>query len=897
MNFKPPLRALVAENNTDSRKLMVQTLEESGFEVQNCVDGVEALAEIHSSPPDLIISDIPMPGLDGFELCFQVKQDSALSGIPFIFCTASHTKIADRKLAATLGVDRFLLKPIEPGNFIAILRDMLNEQSLKTRATQPNIDSATFERLHSELVTHKLERKVAMQAEKHTSGREMVRDLLDYTAEAIFGVDLQGTCTFANLACVRMLGYQDADELIGHHLHRMIHHKWPDGTPYSEDDCPMHYTLDTGDSTHVDTEVLWRADGSSFPAEYWTNAIHRDGKIAGAVVTFLDISERKWVEASLQESEARFRSIFQSSVVGMVVVINDDGTIAEWNSGAEEAFGYSAQEAVGKPLTILMPERYREAHRKGLAHAVTQGGLVNSGVTHELSGLRKNGQEFPLELTLGSWKIDKKLYFSAIILDITRRKQTEQALRRAQKMDAIGQLTGGIAHDFNNILGIIQGNLDLLKNQIKDDEKASKRVETIRKSAQRAADLTKQLLGFSRRRAVEVSITDINQTIGELKSLMARSVTPEVEVEYYLADDLRPTEIDPGDFEDAMLNLVINARDAMPGGGKLILETSNCTLDAVYCAQNPGIKPGEYIQLMVSDSGEGIANEQQDQIFEPFYTTKKPGKGTGLGLAMVYGFVQRSGGHIRVYSEPGIGSTFHLYLPQAQGQIQPARTASEPQEILPRGREVILAVDDERELLELAKTSLEALGYQVVTANNGQQALEQLTNRPDIDLLFSDVVMPGGMNGYELAEQATTKHPELKILLTSGYTGKALSASDQTQYSNNLLSKPYSQSELAQRLRALLGEPALPDEAQNGSERTQSTTPIEWADNNNVGVKALDDDHRELLALLNRYRESAANDDRTECIIILEQFRTYTKTHFQREEAVMAACAYPGLTN
>ncbi|MCP3671906.1 MAG: bacteriohemerythrin [Gammaproteobacteria bacterium] len=580
----------------------------------------------------------------------------------------------------------------------------------------------------------------------------------------------------------------------------------------------------------------------------------------------------------------------------MIVVINDDGTIAEWNSGAEAAFGYSTKESVGKPLTILMPERYRKAHRKDLARAVKQGRLANSGVTHELSGLRKNGQEFPLELTLGSWEMGNKLYFSAMILDITRRKQTEQALRRAQKMDAIGQLTGGIAHDFNNILGIIQGNLDLLKNQIKDDEKASKRVDTIRKSAQRAADLTKQLLGFSRRRAVEVSITNINQMIGELESLMARSVTPEVEVEYYLADDLWPTEIDPGDFEDALLNLVINARDAMPGGGKLILETSNCTLDAVYCAQNPGIKPGEYVQLMVSDSGDGIPNEQQEQIFEPFYTTKKPGKGTGLGLAMVYGFVQRSGGHIRVYSEPGIGSTFRLYLPQAKGQAQPTKTAPKPQEILPRGREVILAVDDERELLELAKTSLEVLGYQVVTANNGQQALEQLANKPDIDLLFSDVVMQGGMNGYELAEQATAKHPGLKILLTSGYTGKALSSDDPAQY-NNMLSKPYSQSELAQQLRTLLGEPTLSDEAQNEPGQTQSTTQIEWADSNNVGVKALDDEHRALLALLNRYRESAANGDKTKCMTTLEQFKIYIKTHFQREEAVMAACAYPGLTN
>ncbi|MCP3671905.1 MAG: response regulator [Gammaproteobacteria bacterium] len=312
MNHRHPLRVLVAEDNTDSRELMVLTLEDNGFEVQSCANGADALTKIHHSPPDIIISDIPMLKLDGFELCFQIKQDSALRNIPFIFCTAHHTEATDRQLATRLGVDRFLLKPIEPDNFLAILHDTLNEHDLKIKSTQFNIDRATFEQLHRKQVTNKLEQEIATLTEKHTSGNEMVKDLLDYTAEAIFGVDIEGICTFANPACIRMLGYQDTDELIGHNLHQMIHSKRPDDTPYPEDACPMHYTLTTGNSTHIDNEVLWRADGSSFPAEYRSNAIHRDGKIAGVVVTFLDISERKWAEASLQESEARFRSIFQS---------------------------------------------------------------------------------------------------------------------------------------------------------------------------------------------------------------------------------------------------------------------------------------------------------------------------------------------------------------------------------------------------------------------------------------------------------------------------------------------------------------------------------------------------------------------------------------------------------
>ncbi|MCW8827209.1 MAG: ATP-binding protein, partial [Gammaproteobacteria bacterium] len=388
--------------------------------------------------------------------------------------------------------------------------------------------------------------------------------------------------------------------------------------------------------------------------------------------------------------------------------------------------------------------------------------------------------------------------------NITERRQTEEELRRAQKMEAIGQLTGGIAHDFNNLLGIILGNLELLERQIPKNHASLKRLEGIKKSTHRAAKLTKQLLSFSRLQAAHLSITDINQVIEGMESLIIRSVTPEVEVEYNFDHFLWLTEIDPGDFEDSLLNLIINARDAMPNGGHLTIETRNTTLDNIYCAQHPGIAPGEYVELSISDSGEGIAAEDQAKIFDPFYTTKPQGKGTGLGLSMVFGFINRSKGHIKVYSEGGRGTTFRLYLPRSEGDEIGDIKESEDRDSLPTGDETILVVDDEPGLLEIARESLEAMGYQTLAAHNGLQALELLAAHPDIDLIFSDVVMPGGINGYELAEQALENRPELKVLLTSGYTGKALAYNGQARFNASLLSKPYSQSELAKRIREIL---------------------------------------------------------------------------------------------
>jgi CheY-like chemotaxis protein len=315
------------------------------------------------------------------------------------------------------------------------------------------------------------------------------------------------------------------------------------------------------------------------------------------------------------------------------------------------------------------------------------------------------------------------------------------------------------------------------------------------------------LLAFSRRQTIEKVVVDLNVALKNIETMIARSVTPEVEVQTFLADELWLTEIDPGEFQDAILNLVINARDAMPGGGTLLIETSNKPLDASYAALNPWVEPGDYVQLMLSDTGAGMDKETLGHVFEPFFTTKPEGQGTGLGLAMVYGFVKRYGGNIKVYSEPGVGTTIRLYLPRSTA-VEPAVMVNNTHEAeLPTGNESILIVDDETDLLTLADQHLSDLGYRTHLAETAAQALAILAAK-EIDLLFSDVVMPGGMNGYELAQQAVELRPGLRVLLTSGFTAKTMAHNGLARFSAHLLSKPYRKTNLAQRIRLVLDEGA-----------------------------------------------------------------------------------------
>ncbi len=389
----------------------------------------------------------------------------------------------------------------------------------------------------------------------------------------------------------------------------------------------------------------------------------------------------------------------------------------------------------------------------------------------------------------------------------SEREAMERALRRSQKMQALGKLTGGIAHDFNNLLGIIIGNLDLLKEQLPEGERARDRVDTALRSALRGAKLTERLLQFSRQRPTPVGRLNLGPVLSGMHDLLARTLTREVEISIQVEPGLWDVELDPDEFQDALVNLAINARDAMPAGGRLVLHAANLTLSEGTGERHLGVPPGDYVRVTVQDSGVGMPPEVLEHIFEPFFTTKKAGKGTGLGLSMVYSFVQRNQGHIRVESAPGAGATFHLYFPRASAAALPA-PSREPPALHPIGQgETILVVEDEPELREAATAILRRLGYEVRQAANAAEAWALLQTQAPIHLLFTDVVMPGGMDGFELAERALARWPDLRVVVTSGYTERLQSAKA-AAFAAHVLHKPYRLPELAERIRTALRPPA-----------------------------------------------------------------------------------------
>ncbi len=504
--------------------------------------------------------------------------------------------------------------------------------------------------------------------------------------------------------------------------------------------------------------------------------------------------------SSLLASQEKYKTLVETSLQGLLIINGNEKPIFA-NQAMANMLGFDSAEDLVRleSLESLYPPEESERLLE-----YTKARLKNdpAPTTYEVKWFRKDKSIIWCLASIQVLDWGGERVAQALYLDITEKRQMEETLRRTQKMDAVGQLTGGIAHDFNNILGIILGNLSLLKRELPAESKALKNASSIEKAAHRAANLTRQILGISRKKRVNVCITDINVLIQNMNNLISRSITPEVEVDEQLSDNLWHTEIDCSDFEDALLNLVLNARDAMPNDGRLTIETRNRVLDSAYCAQHPEVAPGEYVKLSLKDTGNGISAEEQEHIFEPFFTTKAVGKGTGLGLSMVFGFINRSRGHIEVSSELGVGTTFSLYLPRAKvEQPQHEETIDYQFDEKPVGDELILVVDDEPALVELAKETLQFRGYRVLTASNGKLALEQLDKNPGISLLFSDVVMPGGMNGYDLAEKVVTSHPEIKVLLTSGHTKKE-SQDEKDKYI--LLKKPYSHKTLVYQVRSLL---------------------------------------------------------------------------------------------
>jgi len=456
----------------------------------------------------------------------------------------------------------------------------------------------------------------------------------------------------------------------------------------------------------------------------------------------------------------------------------------------DETFGDDATDVFRDELCAIWDGQ--KVFRSEATFQALDGRVINAIITFQIPETKEGFQSIPVS-----------------IIDITERKALEEQVRRSQKMEAIGQLTGGIAHDFNNILGIVMGNLDLVRSRVKDDPKVLKYADAAISGTQRGADITRKLLVFSGRRPGEAEPTMANELIVRIQEFIAKSLTASINVETHLADDLWPVEIVPGDLEDVIVNLSLNARDAMPEGGTLVIETANRVLDDAFVSYVPSAKAGDFVMISVSDNGTGMTAEVKEKIFEPFFSTKETGKGTGLGLSMVYGFVQRSGGHIVVASEPGSGTTLRIFLPRGGTETIQSDPPPESSMELPRGYETILVVEDEDFLLDIAVTHLNGLGYKTATALNGKEALEILQARQDIDLMFCDVIMPGEFDGYQLASAAHKAYPALKIQLTSGFAKRREEDTEATDdylagLTRNLLGKPYSAQELAFSIRRAL---------------------------------------------------------------------------------------------
>ncbi|WP_341893934.1 ATP-binding protein [Ferrovibrio terrae] len=488
--------------------------------------------------------------------------------------------------------------------------------------------------------------------------------------------------------------------------------------------------------------------------------------------------------------------IFDTSV-DLILVVDRTGNLIRVSPSSLVILGYPCEEMNGRSaIDFLYPEDLENTRNEmRLARKGRQTRNFKCRYVH------RDGRVVPLVWT-GVWSEPEQQHFF-IGRDMTEHNAQEERLNRSQRLEAIGQLTGGIAHDFNNLLSVVIGNLDLLSTQPTLDKQAHEYLENALQASLRGAELTQQLLAFARRQSLIAQRFDLNERIAGTIALLRRTLGENIEIVTVFDDALHPVLADPAQFEAALVNLTINARDAMLSGGRLTIETHDVTLDEDYCRANTEVQPGDYVMTAVSDTGTGMTADIMARVFEPFFTTKPVGKGTGLGLSMVYGFARQSRGHIKVYSELDHGTTVRLYLPRAteSGAALPqAGVTTQPE---PRGGECILVVEDNVQVRKMAVAQLNQLGYQVIEAENGQMAFNILKHNDTIDLVFSDMVMPGGISGAKLAMLARGLRPGIKLLLTSGFAKGVVQNSDDFPAAVDFLNKPYRRAELAAKLRSL----------------------------------------------------------------------------------------------
>jgi PAS domain S-box-containing protein len=618
------------------------------------------------------------------------------------------------------------------------------------------------------------------------------RRIFETSQDLILVTDAKGWLVQVSPSSQTVLGYRP-EEMIGRSAIEFIH----------------------GDDLANTREEMRTARHGQLTRNFDSRYIHKDGRVV--MLSWMgtwsepvrrhffigrDMTESRLAQETLRESEQLARGIIDTALDAFVQV-DENGSILNWNSQAEAIFGYPRPDALGKNFIELIIARAEcDELRAALGRFLRSGQGQILGRRRELMARRNDGREFKAELSVTALKTREGFLFNGFFRDLTDKLAAEERIRHAEKMEAVGQLTGGIAHDFNNILTVITGTIEILADAVAEQPQLAAITKMIDEAAARGAELTQHLLAFARKQPLQPRETDINTLIVDTGKLLRPTLGEQIEIESVFADEVCLATVDPNQLATAILNLALNARDAMPEGGKLIIETGSAFLDENYASQHGDVQPGRYALIAVSDTGTGIPAAILDKVFNPFFTSKGPGKGTGLGLSMVYGFVKQSAGHIQIYSEEGHGTTIKMYLPPGTGASLGLDVDAAPPIV--GGHETILVVEDDRLVRDYVLTQLHSLGYATLNAANGAEALAIVETGNAFDLLFTDVIMPGNMNGRQLADAIAKRRPGLRVLYTSGYTENAIIHHGRLDFGVRLLAKPYRKSDLAGMIRGAL---------------------------------------------------------------------------------------------
>jgi signal transduction histidine kinase/DNA-binding response OmpR family regulator len=881
------IRILIADDREENRYFLETLLTSNGYEVDSTANGAEALAKARQTPPQLIISDLLMPVMDGYTLLQQWRADDRLKVVPFVVYTATYTDAKDEQLALSLGASAFLLKPIEPADFLTRIRGIIaatlsgGTAKIPTPAPAaptripvavPEEDDARNLRLYSEVLIHKLEDKMAeldqanhelqrdlaerQQTERHIQQLNRVYSVLSDVNETIVREKnpqamLATVCRIAvEKGKFRMawIGMFNAETQV---LHAVASSGVVDGYTDQAKFNLRDQTNTTGPAARcflsgqhaVCNDIArdplfrpWRDEAlqhgyqsaGGFPLKVAGQAIGIFSLYAGETDFFneeelrlldklaMDISfalevSRREKERQQAEDELRWRTAFFEAQVDSapdgILVVNHQGIKILQNQRMNELWKIPPDIAGSKDDARQIQFVAGRTKNPGeftekIAYLNSHPDQVSRDEITLVDGTVLDRYSSPVRDKAGN-------YYGRIwsFRDITRRLTLEAQLRQSQKMEAIGQLAAGVAHDFNNILAIIQLQAGLLQTDSDLAPQHQESAREIERATERAANLTRQLLLFSRKQTMQPGEMDLNHSISEMTKMLQRIISVDIQLQFKFIPKPLFIRADAGMMDQVLMNLAVNARDAMPQGGQLVIETSAVEFDESVRGQSPQARPGSFVCLSVSDTGMGISPKNLPHIFEPFFTTKDVGKGSGLGLATVFGIIQQHQGWINVYSEVGHGTVFRIYLPRLAASAGPESGQPAPPPAH-GGRETILLVEDEAALRDTMRQTLAQLGYRVLESASGAEALKVWQQHHQAtDLLLTDMVMPGGMTGRDLAEKLLTEKPKLKVIYTSGYSVEIASRDFPLAEGVDFITKPFGASKLAQTVRNCLDQP------------------------------------------------------------------------------------------